>query len=162
KGTTVQTFFPALKHEPELALGLTAGPKMRQGTETILVVEDETSLRGPIRSILERQGFRVLEAGSGVEALAVWKQHCAEVDLLLVDVVMPDGMSGPDLVDTLRLDQPGLKVLFTSGYLPNVAAVRRPLKEGVNFLQKPYPAHKLVDTVRNCLDAGVAPDGPGE
>jgi PAS domain S-box-containing protein len=153
KGTTVRVFLPAQESTVEAGAAPAVAGKMRVGTETVLLVEDESSLRGPVRSILERQGFHVLEAGSGVEALAVWRHHQSSIDLLLVDVVMPDGMSGPDLAETLRVDNPRLRVLFTSGYTADVAGLHWPMKKGVSFLQKPYHADKLVDAVRDCLDS---------
>ncbi|MHB8522171.1 MAG: PAS domain S-box protein [Limisphaerales bacterium] len=152
KGTTVRTFFPSVERKVAVRPVLPAGPRPREGTETILLVEDETSLRGPVRSILERHGFRVIEAGSGVEALSVWKHRQDRVDLLLVDLVMPDGMSGQDLAEMLRVEAPHLRVLYTSGYSTEAARLHCPLVEGVNFLQKPYHADKLLQTVRSCLD----------
>lgn len=152
KGTAFRIFFPSVKRKADVRPVREPGAKLREGTETILLVEDESSLRGPVRTILERHGFRVIEAGSGVEALSVWKQRQDRVDLLLVDLVMPDGMSGQDLAEMLRVEKPQLRVLYTSGYSADAARLHCPLVDGVNFLQKPYHADKLLHTVRNCLD----------
>jgi CheY-like chemotaxis protein len=117
----------------------------------ILVVEDEPSLRLLVRKVLERSGFEVLEAASGVAALALWDKGKPRVDLLLTDMVMPDGMSGRQLAERLKADNPDLKVLYTSGYSTELLGKDLDLHEGTNFLQKPYPPSKLVETVRNAL-----------
>ena len=119
----------------------------------ILVVEDEPSLRYLVRRVLERGGYQVLEADSGTSALKLWDQDKPHIDLLLTDMVMPDGMSGRQLAERLRADNPSLKILFTSGYSTDLLGKDLGLKEGANFLQKPYPPSKLVETVRNALAA---------
>jgi CheY-like chemotaxis protein len=117
----------------------------------ILVVEDEPSLRLLVRKVLERSGFEVLEASSGVAALELWDKDKPQIDLLLTDMVMPDGMSGRQLAERLRADNPALRVLYTSGYSTDLLGKDLELEEGLNFLQKPYPPSKLVQTVRNAL-----------
>ena len=128
-------------------------PKVAGGSETILLVEDERALRGLVRGILERQGYRIVEADSGVSALQVWRQYKEEIHLLLTDMVMPDGMTGRELAEKLQAEKPGLKVIFTSGYNPDLVGENLLLREGVNFLQKPYQPRTLAQTVRDCLDA---------
>ncbi len=125
----------------------------RGGSETVLVVEDEPGVRMLVRSILERRGYTVIEAASGVEALALWGQHAARVDLLLTDLVMPDGVNGQELATRLRADAPGLRVVFSSGYSPDLAGRELTLTSGENFLQKPFSADVLTATVRRALDA---------
>ena len=122
------------------------------GTETILVVEDEPTLRSLIVRMLERQGYRVLHAASGVAALEVWRVHRNAIDLLLTDLLMPDGMTGRELAERLRHDRPELKVIYSSGYSEEVTGPGEPLVEGVNFLQKPYEPNTLAKTVRELLD----------
>jgi CheY-like chemotaxis protein len=117
----------------------------------ILVVEDEPSLRLLVRKVLERSGFEVLEAASGAEALALWDHDKPQVDLLLTDMVMPDGMSGRQLAERLKADNPELKVLFSSGYSTELLGKDLALREGTNFLQKPYPPARLLQTVHNAL-----------
>ena len=117
----------------------------------ILVVEDEPSLRQLVRKVLERSGFEVLEAASGVAALELWDRDKPRLDLLLTDMVMPDGMSGRQLAARLKADNPGLKVLYTSGYSTDLLGKDLALEEGMNFLQKPYPPSRLIQTVRNAL-----------
>src|SRR5580698_1914628 len=118
---------------------------------TIFVVEDEPTLRALVRRVLERGGYEVIEASSGLAALELWKQKKIPVDLLLTDMVMPDGISGRQLAEQLKIDNPQLKVVFTTGYSPDLMGKDFALQEGVNFLQKPYPPQKLVQTVTTAL-----------
>src|SRR5208282_789910 len=122
-------------------------PKKR----TIFVVEDEPTLRALVRRVLERGGYEVIEASSGLAALEIWKENKIHVDLLLTDMVMPDGISGRQLAEKLKADNPHLKVVYTTGYSPDLMGSDFAVLEGVNFLQKPYPPQKLVETVRNGL-----------
>jgi CheY-like chemotaxis protein len=119
--------------------------------KTIFVVEDEPTLRALVRKVLERDGYEVIEAGSGLAALEMWSQKKPRVDLLLTDMVMPDGISGLQLAERLKTENPGLKVVFTTGYSAELLGKDFELREGVNFLQKPYPPQRLVQTVRNGL-----------
>jgi two-component system cell cycle sensor histidine kinase/response regulator CckA len=119
---------------------------------TIFVVEDEPTLRALVRRVLERGGYEVIEAASGLSALELWKEKKTHVDLLLTDMVMPDGISGRQLAEKLKADNLQLKVVYTTGYSPELMGQEVALREGVNFLQKPYPPQKLVETVRKCLE----------
>jgi CheY-like chemotaxis protein len=119
----------------------------------IFVVEDEPTLRALVRKVLERAGYDVVEAPSGLAALELWLQKKPHVDLLLTDMVMPDGISGRQLAEKLKAENPRLKVIFTSGYSSDLIGKDFVVKEGLNFLQKPYPPQLLVQTVRNCLQA---------
>jgi CheY-like chemotaxis protein len=119
--------------------------------KTIFVVEDEPTLRALVRRVLERGGYEVIEAASGLAALQLWKEKKTPIDLLLTDMVMPDGISGRQLAEKLKADNPNLKVIYTTGYSPDLMGKDVALKEGVNFLQKPYPPQKLVQTVENGL-----------
>jgi two-component system, cell cycle sensor histidine kinase and response regulator CckA len=152
RGTTFRVYLPRLAarsgHESVQA-ELTA---VRGGSETVLLVEDEVALRASMCKALSQLGYRVLESVSGVEAQKVWEQHRKEIDLLLTDMVMPGGMSGKDLAEKLLHENPKLKVIYTSGYSIEVASRDFPLEEGVNFLAKPFGAHKLAQTVRDRLD----------
>ncbi len=128
---------------------------IRGGNETILLVEDELALRLLMRNVLERYGYTVVEADSGVSALAAWSKHQANFDLVLTDLVMPGGMTGRELADQLGREKPGLKVIFTSGYSADTVGKDFRLREGLNFLQKPYAPQKLAKCVREFLDAGA-------
>ncbi len=129
-----------------------ARESMPRGNETILVVEDEPALRELVVNILQLCGYRTFEAETGVAALRVWEQHKDEVDLLLTDMVMPEGLSGRQLAEKLQAEDPGLKVIYTSGYSPGMAGKDIALLEGFNFLAKPYPPSRLALVVRECLD----------
>jgi len=123
-----------------------------KGHETILLVEDEPAVRMLVHTVLDQAGYRILEAASGAEALKFWAEHRGEISLLLTDYVMPDGMSGRQLAERLLGENPALRIIFTSGYSAEIAGAGFDLKEGVNFLSKPFELAKLVATVRRSLD----------
>ena len=150
-GTKFNIFLPrvAAKIAAETAA---LEPKAVGGTETILLVEDELPVRTLARIILQQHGYHVLEAGSGTDALSVWGQHAAKIDLLLTDIIMPQGVSGRELALKLRVDRPGLKVVFVSGYSPDSMELGAELNEETFFLQKPYLPENLLQNVRQVLD----------
>ncbi len=150
--TVFQIFFPVVAAKAPAAGPQAPEPVIRGGTETILIVEDETALRLLVRGVLERYGYRVLEAVSGVAALTVWQQHRDQIQLLLTDMVMPQGISGRELAAKLLAEKPALKVVYSSGYSLAVVGADMVLQEGLNFLQKPYHPRKLAQTIRDCLD----------
>ena len=117
--------------------------------QTILLAEDEEGVRELAQEILEESGYRVLAAGSGVEAVRLAESHAGPIHLLLTDVVMP-GMSGPALAEVLEFERPELKVLFVSGYADPASTARR-LPRGSAFLQKPFSAAALESSVRDAL-----------
>ena len=162
RGATFKIFLPInaekLKLEPE------SRPKPRSagGSETILLVEDEPAVRRLAQNILERHGYRVLEAASGVKALAVWDMYAAEINLLLTDMVMPDGISGRELAKMVLAQKPGLKVIYATGYSLDALNPDFPMEEGLNFLAKPYALDKLISTVRRCLDEPPIASQPTE
>lgn len=158
KGTTFKIYLP---RQERAAAPAPVMPKLSTapgGEETILLVEDEPALRLLVRKILTRLGYRILEAPTGAVALEVWAAHRAEIQLLLTDMVMPDGMSGRDLATRLTAEQPGLKVIYTSGYSAEIAGKDFPLQEGVNFLSKPFETLKLAQLVRATLDGRTRAD----
>ena len=116
-------------------------------------VDGMAQLSFVISSLLERQGYRILQAESGRKALEVWKTSKNGIDLLLTDLVMPDRMNGRELAERLWAERPNLKVIFTSGYSVDVVGKDFVLRSGLNYLQKPYPPQKLALAVRDCLDA---------
>ena len=152
QGTTFRIYLPRLTQRAAEKAVWSSLATIRGGNETILLVEDEPALRAPIRIALSRLGYRVLEASNGPEALEVWKQHRAEIRLLLTDLVLPGGISGKELGEQLLQSDSKLKVVYVSGYSADIAGKDFHLEEGVNFLTKPFAAHKLAETVRNCLD----------
>lgn len=131
------------------------------GNETILLAEDEPAVRQLAHNILKRQGYQVLAAASGREALVLWDQHKSAIDLLLTDMVMPDGLSGRELAERLKTEVPDLKVVYTTGYSLDAIGHNLVLEEGHNFLAKPYTPKALAAAVRKCLDH-PQPCRPGE
>jgi CheY-like chemotaxis protein len=101
----------------------------------------------------------VIEASNGVEAIEVWRQRREEIQLLLTDMVMPGGVNGRELAGQLRGERPDLKVIFASGYSAEVAGPDLALKEGFNFLSKPFALPKLAETLRRQLDSGKGAAG---
>ena len=118
--------------------------------ETVLVVEDELSIRTLTKMILEKLGYRVLDAATPGEALALAAEHASEIHLLLTDVVMPE-MNGRELANRIRSLYPGIKNMFMSGYTADVIAHRGVLDEGVNFIQKPFSMKDLAVKMRDAL-----------
>ena len=152
RGAAFRIYFPRAAGAAA-ASGLGEHPPLSpRGTETILLVEDETGVRRLSCTILESQGYTVLEAASGAEALEIARSHTGEIHLLATDVVMP-GMSGRVLWDRLRALHPGPRVLFMSGYTDDAIARHGVLEPGIAFLQKPFTPFGLAQKVRDVLDA---------
>jgi PAS domain S-box-containing protein len=151
-GTTFRIYLPRLAGMPAQKAAPPALAAMHGGKETILLAEDEESLRALMQTALSRLGYHILEASTGVKALEVWKEHREEISLLLTDLVMPDKMTGKDLAQCLLQENPKLKVVYMSGYSADVVGRDFPLEKGVNFLAKPFQAHKLAQTIRDSLD----------
>ncbi len=151
--TMFQIFLPATAAKSEIVELAAPERDVRGGSETILVVEDEGPLRALVKSLLQRYGYTVLDADSGVNALSVWRSNKDQIHLLLTDMVMPHGMSGRELADRLARDKPDLKIIYSSGYSLAVVGSDMVLQEGLNFLQKPYHPRKLAQAVRDCLDS---------
>jgi two-component system cell cycle sensor histidine kinase/response regulator CckA len=155
QGTTFQVYLPGGPRS-EVTTATVQDPKIApSGTETILLVEDEPALLILMRNTLSRLGYRVIEASSGVKALEAWSVHKAEIQLLLTDMVVPDGITGGELARRLCTEKPDLRVLYTSGYSPEIAGRDFPLTEGVNFLAKPFNRIALAQTVRRSLDGAL-------
>src|SRR5206468_1222216 len=153
QGTTFSVFFPA-GTEPVKAKAPESAPvsQVRGGKETILVVEDEPVLRNLANTILQECGYQVLEAATGVQALEVWNGHPGPIDLLLTDLVMPEGVSGMDLAQRLLATRPTLKIIFASGYNMGELDTDFIRKGRAVLLQKPYTHVTLTNAVRDCLD----------
>lgn len=129
-----------------------ASPDLPRGTETILSVEDDPSLREMAASLLTRLGYGILPAANGVEAMSlVHKQGRGHIDLVFTDVVMPQ-MSGNELADRIRALHPQTKILFTTAYTENAIVHQRVLNEGVALLQKPFTPSALAHKLREVLD----------
>ncbi len=122
-----------------------------RGTETILLVDDEESLRTVVVDLLRQLGYQMLSAASGKEALALAEKHLARIDLLISDVIM-DEMPGPELAEILLSSRPEMKVIFISGYAEGSLAPDGVLKPGTILVQKPFTIKVLSAKVREVLD----------
>jgi len=149
-GTTFKVYLPRAGGATEpLAVPVAATEALR-GTETVLVVEDQPEVRKLTLSMLESQGYRLLEAANGSEALSLCKRYTEPIHLLVTDVVMP-GMTGRELARMLLALRPSLKTLYTSGYTANAIAHEGVLDAGVAYLPKPFSAAQLAAKVREVL-----------
>jgi CheY-like chemotaxis protein len=158
-GTSIHLYLP--RAHPAVPATPAANPASfrrrlpRGGKERILVVEDEHAIRTVLVSILRTLGYTVLEAEDGPTALTHLRQP-GHIDLLLTDVVLPNGISGGLLAADARILRPGIKVLFSSGYTRNVLIRDRRLEEGVHLLTKPFHLAELATAVRQVLDLTTA------
>jgi hypothetical protein len=152
QGTTFTVVLPAAG-EPAAA-----GPAQDPQRPTLLLVEDEPALRTLVVTMLEEEGYLILQAGNGLDAIALAERHRGEIDLLLTDVVMPR-MSGPELAQKLRALRPGLEVLFMSGYNDSRLVHRGVEESNVNLLVKPFSPDDLVDKVGELIDRESPPAG---
>ncbi|HXG23353.1 MAG TPA: response regulator, partial [Chthonomonadales bacterium] len=153
KGTTFKIYLPRAA-QPEEAVVAPAPPSAPpHGTETLLVVEDEVTVRKLATEALRELGYFVLEAADGLEALQIAAGREEEIALLITDVVMPK-MSGKELAERLQAANPALKVLFVSGYTENTIVHHGILESGIVFLPKPFTPSALSLKVRELLDTG--------
>ncbi len=157
-GTTFDVYIPAAQSavEPVAERVVETAQAARGGNETILLVEDEQTLREWVREILQGAGYRIVEAANGVEALRAWDEQSGRIDLLLTDMVMPEGLTGRDLARQLKTRRPGLPIIYTSGYSEEILSNEAELRDAP-FLPKPYHAPQLTKLVREQLDAGPVP-----
>jgi CheY-like chemotaxis protein len=152
KGTAFKIYLPRAEEvlEPKRA---SAGPQeLPKGTETVLVAEDDETLRRLIYEILQSSGYAVLEAGRGEEALRLAGEHAGPIHLLITDMVMP-GMGGRDLAVRLAALRPETRVLYVSGYTDDAIVRHGVLESGLAFLQKPFVPEILLRKVREVLEA---------
>jgi len=156
KGTTFSIYLPRVPggcqpHETDAA----ANPRAAEGRETILLVEDDATVRAFTRSLLSAHGYTVVEAAGGAEALEKMRAARGSIDLLITDVVMPR-MSGLELARTVRGSTPDLKVLFVSGYAETVFAEEGAFGPLPAFVQKPFSTADFLFKVRQILDSDPA------
>jgi CheY-like chemotaxis protein len=151
-GTTFKIYLPRVEEELDNLHVRDETESLPRGSETVFLVEDEPSVRSLAYRVLCQQGYTVLEAANGEEALRVAQEHAGEkIHLLLTDVVMPQ-MGGRELAETLKLLRPDIKVLYTSGYTDNAIVHHGVLNPGTHFLQKPFSPKTLSHKVREVLD----------
>jgi signal transduction histidine kinase/ActR/RegA family two-component response regulator len=153
-GTTFNIFLARLASKGPAAPPTAVPSKALRGSETILLVEDEESVRRLMKSLLERYGYVVHTAASGVRALEVWREHHATVDILITDMVMPDGVGGRELATKLLAENPKLTVIFCSGYTTDVSGDGFSLRKGENFLEKPFHLNALLQMIRDSQAPG--------
>ncbi|MCL4294135.1 MAG: response regulator [Anaerolineae bacterium] len=155
-GTTFKIYLPRIEETVvavEPGLDQTRQP---QGSETILLVEDADPVREMLRTLLQGDGYTVLEARSGAEALQLYAQHAGSLHLLVTDMVMPGGLNGRELAERLASLHPGLKILFVSGYTDEAIVHHGVLEQGMVFLQKPFSPATLLRKVREVLESPLA------
>ena len=149
-GSTFKIYLPRVLEEEESPAAGKLEPDHLQGSETILIAEDEDSLRLLMRGILQRRGYKVLEAANGKEALGISNQYPEPIHLLLADVVMPQ-MSGRELAQRICAARPELGVLYISGYTDNAVVHHGVLDPNTAFLQKPFSPDALAKKIRLVL-----------
>ena len=158
-GTTLDLYFPRADPQAMTAQATEPPDRLLRGSETILLVEDDTAVRDLVRDELTKIGYQVMEARNGVEACLTATQQSLHVDLLLTDVVMP-GMNGRELAQHLSVIKPNLRVLFMSGYLDDISVNRGMDPHRTTFLQKPFTPDLLLRTVRALLDSSSSESSP--
>jgi CheY-like chemotaxis protein len=151
KGSTFRIYLPAAAEHTEAALRGRDSGAMRNGSETILVAEDDGQVRSLIRRSLEACGYRVLEAAHGEEALARAAEHAGAIHLLVTDVVMPR-LGGQTLAERLRAERSNLRIVFLSGYSHDAVTHHGALAAEAAFVQKPVSPEELMRVVRVALD----------
>jgi two-component system, cell cycle sensor histidine kinase and response regulator CckA len=152
-GTTFNLYLPWSAKNRLTSARPAEGPVILDGTETILLVEDEEAVRLAIKNTLVHHGYRVHTAMSGGTALEIWRKHHQSIQLIVTDMVMPGGVSGRALFDQIRSEKPELKAVFCSGYTDDVLRNDAQLRRKPNFIEKPFAPDKLLRKIRACLDS---------
>ena len=150
RGTTFKIYFPKIKKAADENNSKTY-PAMEGGSETILVADDEPSIRKLVRDTLEPLGYTIIEAANGEEALELYNRAATKIDLLLTDVVMPK-MTGKKLAESLSRRHPDLKILYMSGYTDNVIVHQGVLDDNIEFINKPLVPSLLTKKIREVLE----------
>lgn len=158
RGTTVKLFLPVAPVVDPIGRLVGEPPSIRKGKPTILLVDDELSLRELTAMILQSQGFRVLQAGNGAEALEVWKWHSARIDLLFTDLVMPGNLSGLDLAEIFQKEKSSLKIVCMTGNLDQLPGQETSELTNIRYLQKPCSPKDVNGALQALLEP--APQSP--
>jgi two-component system, cell cycle sensor histidine kinase and response regulator CckA len=153
--TTVEIHLPRVVDAGEMARPRADSGSLPVGHEVILLVEDEERVRSLAARVLAQQGYKVIEACDGQQALEIAERCAGEIHLLFSDIMMPR-ISGLELAERLRRSRPGIKVLLMSGYTGDVVAQGGALNPSIPFLQKPFTPRTLALKVRETLDANAA------
>jgi two-component system cell cycle sensor histidine kinase/response regulator CckA len=149
--TTFKIYLPISEEKSKPVKIKQYKPDELKGNETILIVEDEESVRGLVKNVLESFGYSVLVAQEGDEAISLFKLYQDQIRLVITDVVMPI-MSGPDLMEVLQSLKADIKTIYMSGYTDNAIARHGVLEDGINFIEKPFSPEKIALKVRQVLD----------
>jgi two-component system cell cycle sensor histidine kinase/response regulator CckA len=153
KGATFDIYLPLLKQDSKSRVCQGIELNSCRGSETILLVEDEETVRHLAKKVLSNYGYDVLEAQYGEEAIHIVAESAKSIHLIITDVVMPK-MSGIKMVEKLQLMLPKVKILYISGYTEETLGQHGVLAENTSFLQKPFEPEQLIRTVRAILDSG--------
>ena len=151
RGTSFHIYLPTSAQSGSEGASTAVAVRRTGNGETILIVEDESAVRGVTREVLLRHGYSVIEAPNGREALTLWRERQEEISVLLTDLVMPGGVNGLQLARQVLAERPTLKVIYMSGYSAEVAGAEQTLRVGENFLQKPFGPVQLLDAVWRAL-----------
>jgi two-component system, cell cycle sensor histidine kinase and response regulator CckA len=157
-GTIFKIYLPQAEEQAPSRPRISSAP-LPEGTETILLVEDEDLVRTLAQEVLHKHRYTVLTASTGVEALRVAATYPGQIDLVITDVIMPGGLSGPQLIQQLLAQRPTVKVLYISGYTDEAIVHHGVLGAGLAFLQKPFSPATLARKVRDILDTVAPGDG---
>jgi len=152
QGSTFKIYLPRSGESPEVYAATGHNSTSPTGHETVLLVEDDPSVRDLTRRILQRLGYRVLIATQGSESLDVAEKFDGQIDLLMTDVVLP-GLNGREIAERIQVARPDTKVLFTSGYTENVVVHHGIADKNFNFIGKPYSLQALARKLREVLEA---------
>jgi len=151
RGTTFEVFLPATAATVSFSPPTLSPKRAAAGGECILVAEDEASVRQFVRSILLRHGYKVIEASNGPEALKLARNHDGQIQVLLTDFVMPEGMNGRELADVLLQERPALKVIVCTGYSTELVGLGN--TRNLTVLRKPFEAEELLAILHRVLSA---------
>jgi two-component system cell cycle sensor histidine kinase/response regulator CckA len=150
-GSSFSIYFPSVERPEELEPGIVPVRQVARGSETILLVEDETGVRRMLRDSLSDAGYRVWEACNGADAIQLWAPAIDRIDLVVTDIVMPV-MNGLRLIEELRRRRPDIKVMCMSGHSDDILNTQRQLEPALELLRKPFLPAALVRRVREILD----------
>ncbi len=151
KGTTFKIYLPACERASEEIKGESTIKELPGGNETILIVDDNASVRQLIVETLKPLGYNCLQAASGEEAINLLREYKGKIHLLLTDVVMP-GMSGRELAEAVQKERPDIKVIFISGYAENIITRQGAVERGIDYISKPITPVSLAQKIRQVLD----------
>ncbi|MEQ1858658.1 MAG: response regulator [Chthoniobacteraceae bacterium] len=152
EGTTFQIYLPVTDlDEPGAVAEVSTVAHLPRSSKTILVVEDDPTVRSLAETVLADAGYRVLAAEDGNAAVALWREFQGPIDLLVTDMVMPGGLSGKEVAERITIDRPSVKVIFSSGYSTDLFGGRIDLPAGHDYLPKPYRSQDLLNAVHRLL-----------